>query len=309
MKIHHDFSDYSIAFPVITTGVFDGVHAGHHQILQRLCTAASERKGESVVLTFWPHPRQVIYPQEHISLINTLEEKLILLEHTGIQHVVIIPFNKEFAELTSRQFIEEILVNKMQVKHLIVGFNHHFGKNREGNFMSIQQYANQFKFTIEQLDAKMIADEKISSTRIRNALMEGDILTANKYLGYTYFLKGTVVLGDQLGRKLGYPTANIYVPETYKLIPKAGVYAVEVVIQDRRFSGMLNMGYRPTLQNKIPSFSIEVHIFDFSEDIYNKQITLLFRKRIRDEKRFESIDQLKEQLDQDKKDVRNFLGE
>ena len=309
MKIYRDYTKFEATCPVVTIGVFDGVHTGHLEILKRLSQTAKQKEGESVVVTFWPHPRLVLTPDTDIKLINTLDEKLALLEQAGVQHVVVIPFTEAFSQLSSAEFIASILVKQLKVNHLIVGFNHHFGKGREGNFESIQQYAQLFGFSVEKLDAKMIENEKISSTHIRKALGEGDILTANKYLGYDYSLSGKVITGDQIGRTIGYPTANIQVEEVNKLIPKAGVYAVVVNISGINHHGMLNMGFRPTLKNKVPVFTIEVHIIDFTANIYEQHITLRFKKRIRDEIRFEGLQQLKDQLHQDRTEVIKILGE
>lgn len=309
MKIYHDYTTFKVTIPVITLGVFDGVHTGHLAILKRLKEAAIAKNGESVVVTFWPHPRLVLNHDTSLKLINTLEEKLQLLEKAGVQHVVVIPFTEAFSQISSNKFVTDILVKQLKVNHLIVGFNHHFGKNREGNYDNIKIFAEKYGFTVEKLDAKMIENEKISSTLIRNALNEGDILTANRYLSYDYSISGKVVYGDQLGRTIGFPTANIALDESFKLIPKQGVYAVKVRISEKKFTGMLNMGYRPTLKSKIPLFSIEVHILNFSGDIYGSNITLYFKNRIRDEVRFEGLQQLKDQLNLDRSAVINLLGE
>lgn len=309
MKIYRDLTQFEAKRPVITIGVFDGVHTGHREILKRLKETADTKNGESVVVTFWPHPRLVLQHDTTIKLINTLEEKLLLLEKASVQNVVVIPFTEEFSQLSSHQFITDFLINKLKVNHLIVGFNHQFGKDREGNFESILKYAQKSNFTVEMLDAKMIENEKISSTKIRVALNDGDIHTANKYLGYNYSLTGQVVQGDQIGRTIGYPTANVKVQEDYKLIPKPGVYAVEVEVNGEVYIGMLNMGFRPTLKNKIPTFSIEVNIINFEADIYDKNITLYFKSRIRDEKRFDGLQQLKDQLKSDRSEVIKLLGQ
>lgn len=308
MEVHYNFDNYQVQKSVITVGVFDGVHKGHIAILDQVKQRASLIGGSSVIVTFWPHPRLVLNQDVSIKLINTIEEKLVLFEKFGIDHVVIIPFTEAFSRISSHEFTESILVNKLNVKHLIVGFNHHFGKGREGNFDIMKEYSNLHGFTLEKLDAQTIENDKVSSTLIRNSLIYGDITTANKYLGYNYMVSGKVVEGKRLGRTIGFPTANIMVNQDYKLIPKIGVYAVEVLVADKLYPGMLNIGYNPTVEPALTKPTIEVHILNFSKDIYNENITLLFRKRIRDEVKFNGLEQLKNQLESDKTEVIKILG-
>lgn len=308
MKVHYNFDRYSAHKPVITTGVFDGVHQGHLAIIDLVKQRADENGGESVIVTFWPHPRLVLKQDVSIKLINTIEEKLDRFEEHGIQHVVIIPFTDEFSRMSSHQFIEDIIIKNLRVNHLIIGFNHHFGKGREGNFDLVKDYANKYGFSLEKLDVQMVENEKVSSTLIRKALTSGDVDTANKYLGYDYSITGTVVEGKKIGRTIGFPTANISVNHDFKLIPALGVYAVEVIIDDKRFSGMLNIGYNPTIASDSGKITIEVNILNFSEEIYKKEITLLFKYRLRSEVKFQSLEHLKKQLEADRSEVIKLLG-
>jgi len=309
LKVYYNLDNYKVHKPVITDGVFDGVHKGHIGILERVKQSASVIGGESVIVTFWPHPRIVLHQDASIKLINTLEEKLQLFEIFGIQHIVILPFTAEFSKITSQQFVEEIMVSKLKVSHLIIGFNHHFGKGREGNFELMKEYSGRFGFTLEKLDAQIVENEKVSSTLIRQALDNGDIATANKYLGYEYMITGNVVEGKKIGRTIGFPTANIKIDHNFKLIPKPGVYAVEVDIAGIRRPGMLNIGYNPTVGTSPDKLTIEVHILNFTDDLYHKTITLYFKQRIRNEIKFDGLDQLKQQLNSDKAEVIKILGE
>jgi len=308
LKVYYNFENYHVQKPVVTVGVFDGVHKGHIAILDRVKHSAQEVQGDTVIVTFWPHPRLVLNQDVSIKLINTIDEKLQLFEKFGVQHIVIIPFTEEFSKISSQQFIEDILVNKLKVNHLIIGFNHHFGKAREGNFELMNEYSKQFGFTLEKLDAQMVENEKVSSTLIRTSLNNGDIITANKYLGYDYMITGKVVEGKKIGRTIGFPTANILVNQDYKLVPKTGVYAVEVEVSGKRYPGMLNVGYNPTIDPARTKLNIEAHLLNFSGDLYEMDITLLFKQRIRDEIKFEGLDQLKKQLNSDKAEVLKILG-
>jgi riboflavin kinase/FMN adenylyltransferase len=308
LKVHYNFDNYKVQKPVITVGAFDGVHKGHVEILNLVRNYALKINGESVVVTFWPHPRLVLNHDESIRLLNTLDEKLSLFANAGIDHVVVIPFTEEFSELSSNQFIEEIMVKKLNVNHLIVGFNHHFGKGREGNFETMKEYAGHFGFTIEKLDAQMVENEKVSSTLIRKALNEGDIELANKCLGYHYSITGKVLEGKKIGRTIGFPTANVLINEAFKLVPKVGVYAVIVSVDDRQYPGMLNIGYNPTIDSSNVKLSIEVHLINFADNLYDKEITLIFQKRVRDEIKFEGLDHLKKQLNADKAEIMKILG-
>ncbi len=307
MLVYFDFKDFLVKRPVITIGAYDGVHSGHRAILSKLCNSAIEKNGESVVVTFWPHPRLILEPDSNLKLINTLEEKISLLDKAGIQHLVIVSFTQAFSKLTYPEFIKLILVDKLKVYHLIVGYNHHFGKNREGNFDKISEYGDKYGFTSEKLDPIFIENEKVSSTHIRNALAEGNVELANKYLGYNYSITGKVITGDKIGRTIGFPTANINVIEKFKLIPENGVYAVTVKINNTVHKGMMNIGIRPSV-NSDRKLSLEVHILNFSDDIYGKDITVYFKKWMRKEIQFKSIDQLIQQLNADRTEVSDILG-
>lgn len=291
---------------VVTIGIFDGVHLGHQKILHRLIDRAESSDGESVLLSFFPHPRIILQPEKgDLRLINTLDEKISLLSTIGINHLIIHPFDIEFANIPSEDFVEEILIKKLRVKTLIIGYDHHFGKDRKGSLEMLQTESLKFGFNLEEIPAEDIDDVNISSSKIRQALMEGNIGQANVFLGYRFFMRGTVVKGDQIGRKIGFPTANIYIEEKYKLIPKGGVYAVKVFVGNSWFTGMLNIGHRPTLPGK--DFSIEVHILNFNEDIYGETIQIDLMERIRDEIRFDNIESLQSQLIKDKEHVKAIL--
>ena len=309
MKVYPDIIKLRAKKPVVTIGVFDGVHEGHHLILNKCLEKAKKIGGESVVITFWPHPKLILGKDPHkLKYLNTLEEKQILLEKSGIDHLIIIPFTKKFAGLSAKKFIKKYLVKKIKLKYIIVGYNHQFGKKRKGNFKLLEKYAEKYHFGVEQLDAKIIEKESVSSTVIRRSLDKGDLITANKYLGYDYLIRGTIIKGKKIGSKIGFPTANIEVNDNNKLIPKDGVYAVFVTYNNRVYKGMLNIGIRPTIDDRIKQKIIEVHIIDFNEDIYNKKITFIFVARIRDEKKFRNIEELKSQLLKDKGKILEVLN-
>ncbi len=267
MKIYHNISEFSgVNKSVVTTGTFDGVHLGHQVILNRLKEIAEKTGGETVILTFFPHPRMVLYPEQNdLRLINTIDERVELLKNTGIDHLIIHPFSKEFSRLSSIDFVRDILVNQLHTHKLVIGYDHHFGRNREGTFEHLQEYGPLYGFNVEEIPAQEIQQINISSTKIRNSLMDGEINAANQFLGYHYFLQGTVVPGNQIGRKIGFPTANIKVNEWYKLIPAKGVYAVRIHIDNNTFNGMLNIGTRPTIDGT--ENTIEVNIFNFNDYI------------------------------------------
>lgn len=302
--IHTDIHNLKINNPVLTIGVFDGVHQGHRKVLERLKEIAKEKNGESVVLTLWPHPRIVLDKDiENLRLLNNIEEKKHLLSKTGIDHLIVVPFTKEFAELSACEFIEEYLVNKIKVNHLVIGYNHQFGKDRKAGFDFLNQCATQHGFSIEKLNAKLVENDAVSSTKIRNFLTSGDLEIANNYLGYEYFISGHVIEGNQIGRKIGFPTANIKIPEPYKQVPKDGVYAVRVKLNGDSYFGMLNIGSRPTIDPELKTKNIEVHILNFDQKIYNQTVTVVFVKRIRDEKKFNGLEDLARQLEKDKKEI------
>jgi riboflavin kinase / FMN adenylyltransferase len=301
MQIFHNTQDFPhLPFAVVTSGTFDGVHIGHQQILQRIIQIAKENNGQSVVITFFPHPR--MFFGQDVKLLNTLEEKISLLKKTGIDYLLVLPFNHELSNLSAEEFIQKIYIQTTQAKKLVIGYDHHFGKGREGNFEFLQKSISEHPFDIEEIPEQDIDQIAISSTKIRNALLQGDVQTASKYLGSAYQMKGLVVKGDQLGRTIGYPTANIHIEENYKLIPYDGIYAVKVYIENSEYGGMLYIGNRPTLQN--PSEKrIEVNIFDFEEDIYGKTIQIEFIDFIRPDAKLSGLEALQMQLAQDKIDA------
>ncbi len=307
MKVYRSLEEFTrLDNAIVTTGTFDGVHYGHQKIISRLEELAKQYAGESVIITFFPHPRLVLFPEDNdLKLINTLDEKIELLEKSGIDHLLIIPFTKEFSRLSSLEFIQQILVDKIGTKKLVIGYDHHFGKNREGSFEHLKHYSTEYGFEVEEIPEQDINDVAVSSTKIRNAILDGNVTVANKYLGYTFSLRGIVKKGNQIGRTLGYPTANILLAESYKIIPTDGIYAVNVFIHDRKLQGMLYIGDRPTVQGK--SKVIEVNIFDFSEDVYDQLIKVEFLQYIRGDKYFNSLEELKDALAKDELSVRNAL--
>jgi riboflavin kinase/FMN adenylyltransferase len=285
---------------VVTTGTFDGLHVGHRTILNRLKEIAAAINGETVVLTFFPHPRMVLYPDnKDLKLIDTIDERIEFLKAENIDHLIIHPFSKEFSRLSSIEFVREILVNKLGTKKLVIGYNHQFGRNREGSFEHLKEFSSLYGFEVEEIPAKIVDDVDVSSTKIRNAINNGDIKTANAYLNRHFTLRGKVSHGNKIGREIGFPTANLMIEESYKIIPKIGVYAVIAWINENSYKAMLNIGLRPTFNNE-SGVKIEVHIFNFDKDIYGETIKIEFIDRIRDEIKFNSIDELKIQLQQDK---------
>jgi riboflavin kinase/FMN adenylyltransferase len=310
LKIYNDIEQFTpVKNAILTIGTFDGVHYGHQKIIERLKTLALQNDGEVLLLTFFPHPRMVIFPDDHgLQLLNTVDEKKQLLQQSGINHLIIHPFSKSFSRLTSTQFIKEILVEKLKVHTLVIGYDHHFGRNREGSFENLSELAPLYQFNVEQIAEQDVQDIAVSSTKIRNALLQGDVATANLFLGYDYSLKGTVVHGKKLGRTLGYPTANLMVPENYKLIPGNGVYAATVTIHTSKaqtFAGALNIGTRPTFDNG--NRSIEVFLLDFDGDLYGKELTICFKNYLRPELAFETTDALVQQIAADVAHVRSLL--
>ena len=300
MKVFHSIAEFQkVKGAVVTTGTFDGVHVGHRKIIDRLNEIAKKVNGESVLLTFHPHPRMVLFPDDHgLELITTMEEKIQLLEEAGVQNLIIHPFTKEFSRTTSLDFIRDILVDKLGTSVLVIGYDHHFGRNREGSFEHLRESGPLYGFRVEEISVQDVDDVAVSSTKIRKALQDGDVLTASKYLAHRYQLSGTVIHGDKLGRELGYPTANIKVDDETKVIPANGVYACYVYVAGNKFNGMLNIGNRPTVNGQVRR--IEVNIFDFDEGLYGKQISLELKDRIRDEKKFENVEELKTRLAIDK---------
>jgi riboflavin kinase/FMN adenylyltransferase len=309
MIIHEGYKNLKLKTPVVTLGIFDGVHRGHRSLLDRLVSRAKEVAGESVVITFLPHPRLVLdkNPGE-LSFLTTMEEKTVLLENAKIDHLIIIEFNKKFSRISACDFIKKVLVEKIGTQHLVIGYNHHFGKKGEGDFNTIKRCAESLDFSIEQVQGFQTEEGAVSSSSIREALLKGRIDEANRWLGYFYSVSGTIIEGRQIGRSIGFPTANIKPDYKYKLIPGNGVYAVEVSVDGLVYPGMLSIGSNPTVNEDTRKRSIEVHILNFYEDIYGKFISVRFRKRLRDEKKFENTSQLSEQMNLDKQQVLLLLA-
>ena len=307
MKIYHGIEDFAkLPYAVVTSGTFDGVHVGHQKILSRLREAATRNGGETVVITFWPHPRLVLHPEDtSLKLLNTFEEKAELLKQQGIQHLLRIPFTREFSHLSSEEFITQIIVETIGTKKLIIGYDHHFGKNREGSFEQLKLNAPKYGFEVEEIPRQDVDHVGVSSTKIRKALEEGDIDTATHFLGSPYSLTGRVVIGDKLGRILGYPTANLEIDTAYKLVPADGIYAVTISYNHHKYNGMLYIGNRPTVQGM--KRNIEVNIFDFDDDIYGESLTINFHKLIRRDTRFSDLEELKNQLHRDKEAALKIL--
>jgi riboflavin kinase/FMN adenylyltransferase len=301
LKVYHHIDEFpGCQNAVVTTGTFDGLHVGHRTILNRLKEIAAAINGETIVLTFFPHPRMVLYPDnKDLKLIDTIDERIEFLKAENIDHLIIHPFSKEFSRLSSIEFVREILVNKLGTKKLVIGYNHHFGRNREGTFEELKELSTLYNFDVEEIPAKIVNDVDVSSTKIRNALNNGYIKTANAYLNRNFTLRGKVIHGNKIGREIGFPTANLIVEESYKLIPKNGVYAVIAWINENSYKAMLNIGLRPTFNNE-SDINIEVHLFDFDKNIYGETIKIEFIDRIRDEIKFNSMDELKIQLQEDK---------
>lgn len=308
MKRYRDVQDFKVNNPIVTIGSFDGVHLGHLKVIDRLRKIARDQNGETVVFTFDPHPRQILHPAEkHLHLLTTTEEKTALLEKAGVEHLIIYPFTKEFAELSYADFVRDILVGRLNLKVLVVGHDHKFGKNREGTFTMLKDLSVIHHFTVEKLDALLIDHLHISSTRIRNALLEGAVEKANQYLGYRFQVEGKVIEGQKLGRRIQFPTANIRVSDPQKIIPRNGVYACYPFVNGKSYKGMLNIGTRPTVNSNPDDRSMEVHLLDFRDNLYDESIRIEFVRKIRDEQKFESIELLRAQLEKDKQTVRQLL--
>ncbi len=285
-------------FTAITIGTFDGVHIGHRKILERLINNAKKLNLRSTVLTFFPHPRMVLQKDTDLKLLSTIEEKAQIMEKIGLDYLIIHPFTKEFSRLSATEFVRDILVNELNIKKVIIGYDHRFGRNRNANINDLIAFGSALDFEVEEIPVQEINDVSVSSTKIRNALAEGDVKTANKYLGYRYMLTGTVKKGKGLGKQLNFPTANLHIAEAYKLIPKNGVYVVQGAIDEKNVFGMMNIGYNPTVNGT--QRSIEIHFFDFQGDLYDKKIQIQILDRIRDEQKFNSLEALKDQLFKDR---------
>ena len=308
LKLFESINEFqSTKKTILTLGTFDGVHIGHKKILERLTQNTENGKYESLVLTFFPHPRMVLQEKSEIKLLNTISEKSKLLEKSGIENLVIHPFNESFSRLTAEEFVHSILVNQFHIQKIIIGHDHRFGRNRTANIDNLIAFGAEYGFEVEQISAQEIQDVSVSSTKIRKALQDGNMSLANEYLGYAYFLTGEVVKGKQLGRTIGFPTANIQIKEDYKLIPKNGVYVVKTFIGQKEVFGMMNIGFNPTVNGQ--KQTIEVNLFDFDADIYGEKLEISLLKYLREEQKFGSVDLLKEQLNQDKKTALEFVSQ
>ncbi|MBT3547669.1 MAG: bifunctional riboflavin kinase/FAD synthetase [Flavobacterium sp.] len=290
---------------IVTIGTFDGIHIGHQKILKDLIRTAKKENKKSVLLTFFPHPRMVLQKDVSIRLINTIEEKSSLLEKMGLDYLIIHPFSQEFSRLSALDFVRNILANQLNTSRLIIGYDHHFGKNREGNIHQLREYSLLYDFEVEEIPAQDIDNVSVSSTKIRTALKEGRLKTANNYLGYNYMLNGTIVNGKKLGGKIGFPTANLDIKEPYKLIPKTGVYVIKTIINAVLYTGMMNIGFNPTVKGKYQT--IEAHLFDFNKDLYGKKVTIELLFFLREEQKFNSIEDLIIQLKLDKVNALFYL--
>ena len=298
MKIYKSIDEYNESkSSVVTIGTFDGIHKGHQKVFNKVINASKQSNLSSVVLTFFPHPRIILNKYNDIKMIDTLDEKIDHLEKIGIDHLVIHPFDKKFSLLSADQFIKDYLVEKLKLKHIIIGYDHRFGKGREASITDLKEYSSEFNFVVDEIDAQEIEKIAISSTKIRKSINEGDLETTRVYLGRFFSLTGKVVNGDGLGKQIDYPTANIKIEENYKIIPKDGVYYIKTTIDNKLYNGMMNIGHRPTIGSK--EKSIEVNLFNFNRDIYDKIISINVIKKIRDEKKFSSIEALKAQLAKD----------
>ena len=313
MAVYRDIRDLNFERTVVTVGSFDGVHCGHSMLLRRVADVATQHRLRSAILTFWPHPRQVLDPEgEAPLLLDTLDEKIALLEQTGIDDIIVFSFDKDLSQMSAAGFVRDIIIGKLNAQYLVVGQDHHFGKGRDGNVQHFPEFTAQSDLKVEVVDLKML-NRKISSSAIRNALLCGDLSLANEMLGYEYIISGKVIAGNRLGRTIGFPTANVETP-VYKLLPKEGVYRVKVKIGDKiqnpklsgfNHPGMLYIGKRPVLKEKDNTVHVEVHIFDFDQQIYGQEITLALTHRIRDDIKFENVSQLAEQLHRDKQIIMN----
>lgn len=306
MNTYFSISDFHPTIKtIVTIGTFDGVHVGHKKIIDKLIQAAKNTDLETVILSFFPHPRMVLNSNSEVKLLNTIDEKSILLEKLGLQHLVIHPFDEAFANLTAEEFVQEILVKKLNIQKIIIGYDHRFGKNRAANIDDLIIFGQKYNFEVEQISVQEIEEVSVSSTKIRNALLTGNIILANKYLGYEFFLTGKVIKGKQLGRTINFPTANIEISENYKLIPKNGVYIVKSYVNNNWVFGMMNIGFKPTFDEQ--KLSIEVHFIDFNANLYEQKIQISILEYLRDEEKFDGIESLKSQLQKDKTTTLNFI--
>ena len=307
MKVHHSIQEFKEKkhTTILTIGTFDGVHIGHQKIIERLNQIKSKNRDRSVILTFFPHPRKILNQGNEIKWLNTMEEKAQLLEKFGLDHLIVEPFTKAFSKLTAIDFVKDILVDQLFIKSLVIGYDHQFGKNRKGNFEQLKEYGKIYNFNVEKITAQEIEDVSVSSTKIRIAIENGDIKKANQYLGYNYLLSGNIVKGQGLGRKLNFPTLNLQIKEDYKLIPKTGVYIVKTALARKVFFGIMNIGFRPTVNGK--NKTIEVHLLDFTGDLYGENMQIEVLKRLRDEQKFSGLEELILQIKKDEVAARKWI--
>lgn len=304
--IRENLQDYNSTKPsVVTIGTFDGVHIGHTKIINQLITISLKNNLTSILLSFFPHPKMVLQNDNELKLINTIQEKEGLLNSLNLDYLIIKEFTKDFSRLSALEFVRDILVNKLNAKHIIIGYDHHFGRNRTANIEQLKEFGELYDFKVTEILAQDIDDIAISSTKIRKALINGEIKLANKFLGYNFFFNGDVVHGNNIGKTISFPTANIKVDQPYKLIPKNGVYIVKTIIDNQTTFGMMNIGYNPTFNGK--QKSIEIHFLNFNKNIYHKNLTIEMIMRIRNEIKFNSVEDLKKQLEQDKLSTLNYI--
>ena len=309
MRVLHELTpETRFNEPVVTLGTFDGVHIGHQEIIRKMVAEARAQGRETVLLTFHPHPRMVLYPESHsVRLIDTIDEKLEKLEKLGLDTVILYPFTSKFSRLTAVEFVRDVLVAQIGVKEMLVGYDHHFGKNREGDFHQLEELGALYGFTVREIAAVQTGEVAVSSTKIRNAVAEGDMRRALQFLGMPFQLNGTVIHGNKLGRTIGFPTANLLIEQSVKMLPAIGVYAVHVFLNGRQLNGVMNIGKKPTVQ-QTGQISVEVFIFDFDEDIYGETLKVHVFDRLRGEQRFGSVDELKDQLKKDEQNARTVLA-
>ncbi len=311
MRIFRDLNELAeFNNSVVTIGTFDGVHLGHQKILNKLKNEADEINGESLLFTFYPHPRMVVFPDSHnLKLIQTIDEKIASLRDFGLDNVIIYPFTKDFSRLTAFEFVRDILVHKLKVKKLVIGYDHQFGRNREGDIEFLKETANIFDFEVIEISAEEINEVNVSSTKIRNSITDGNIDKANEFLGKPFQVQGQVVKGKKLGRKIGYPTINLQLNNEHKIMPLDGVYAVQVSVGIEQYFGMMNIGVNPTIADEMnEQKKYEVHLFDFDQDIYGENVIVLFRKFVRKEKTFDNLDELKLQIKADENNIRQYFN-
>ena len=307
MEVFTDIKNINIDQSVVCVGTFDGLHQGHLVVINKTIEQAKRLNAKSIVFTFWPHPHEIIFPQKAVYYLNTFQEKIDLFSKSGIDYLVLYPFNKDFSNKSSKEFIQEFLVEQLKMKYLVIGYDHQFGKKREGKYENLKDCAQSLNFGMEKVKQQSISDELVSSTKIRTLIKEGELELANRLLGYTYFVSGEVTKGRQIGTTIDFPTANVKIAP-HKIMPQTGVYCAQVIWNGKTLNAMANIGFSPTIEQS-KTLILEVHIFDFNEDIYHQNISVLFYKKIRNEKKFNSLDQLKQQLIKDKQKTLDYFNE